>query len=134
MELTSKQENKHQAFFKERNLNNPSSIDFLETSITGTSENILEQALQGLPDCIISTFSFVASKMKIRYTEIFVEPIILKSKDYNTITNVDFILKLKTNTPKEIINYCFEEVLKTCPASVLCEKYCISMNYEIIML
>jgi hypothetical protein len=134
MELTTKRGKKYQLFIKNTNVYDTSHIDFLETTDKGTAQNSLEQALNGLPDCILSKFSFVASKMKIRYTDITVEPKILKSDDYSSITKVEFILSIKSEAPREIISYCFQEVLKTCPAGILCEKYSIAMDFKIIIL
>ena len=91
----------------------------------------LEMCLMSFSGCVGTIFAMVAKKMRITFDKLEVETIGEQKNDAPTITNVHFVLSLKTSEEREKIEKCMHLTESTCPVGVLFRQAGITITNEI---
>jgi uncharacterized OsmC-like protein len=94
----------------------------------------IELAAMSLAACIVTIFAIMATKMRIKFTQLEIELDSAKTDNDVTITKNEYVLKIKTNEPIDKIEKCLKHTLETCPVGIIFEKAGIPINGKIALL
>ena len=98
-----------------------------------TGPTALELSIMGLTGCVNTIFALMAKKMHIEFSALKVELYAEQEQGAATITDVDCALYITSPAPKEKIERCLEQTIKTCPVGVLFQQAGIEVVHEIIL-
>lgn len=98
---------------------------------TDMRPSALELALMSSAGCHAIIFALTASKMRIRLKDFKIKAEAVKSEDVETITEAEFDITVKTDTPEDRIQRCQELTVKDCPVGKMFEKAGIKTSYSI---
>lgn len=99
---------------------------------SGTSA--LELCLMSLAGCLKTIFAMVGSKMRIEFEELQIIADARMEDGAQTITHVDYKLRIKTDASEAKVKKCLDIVESTCPVGVLFTQAGVVMSGEIEML
>ena len=109
-------------------------IDLPETK---GGENVgptaFELCAMSLTGCINTIFILLAKKMRIEFSALKVELFAEQEQNAPTITDVDCALFITSNAPKEKIERCLEQTVKTCPVGTLFLQAGVNITHEVIL-
>ncbi len=91
----------------------------------------LELTVMGLSGCIGTIFAMVAQKMRIEFEHLEVILDAEQKNDAPTVTDVHFVLEIKTNEKLEKIQKCLDTTISTCPVGVLFKQAGVNITNEI---
>ncbi len=91
----------------------------------------LELTVMGLSGCIGTIFAMVAQKMRIEFEHLEVILDAQQKNDAPTVTDVHFVLEIKTNEKLEKIQKCLDTTISTCPVGVLFKQAGVNITNEI---
>lgn len=91
----------------------------------------LEICLMSFSGCVGTIFAMVAEKMRLTFEKMEVDVEAEQRNNAPTITNMHFVLTLKTSEEKEKIYKCLELTLNTCPVGVLYKQAGVEITNEI---
>jgi putative redox protein len=91
----------------------------------------LELTVMGLSGCIGTIFAMVAQKMRIEFEHLEVILDAQQKNDAPTVTDVHFVLEIKTNEKLEKIQKCLDTTIGTCPVGVLFKQAGVNITNEI---
>lgn len=91
----------------------------------------LEMCVMSFSGCVGTIFAMVAQKMRLTFEHMEVEVNTEQKNDAPTITDIHFILNIKTTEEKEKIEKCLEHTLNTCPVGVLFKQAGVKITNEI---
>ena len=91
----------------------------------------LELTVMGLSGCIGTIFAMVAQKMRIEFEHLEVILDVQQKNDAPTVTDVHFVLEIKTNEKLEKIQKCLDTTISTCPVGVLFKQAGVNITNEI---
>ena len=91
----------------------------------------LELIVMGLSGCIGTIFAMVAQKMRIEFEHLEVILDAEQKNDAPTVTDVHFVLEIKTNEKLEKIQKCLDTTISTCPVGVLFKQAGVNITNEI---
>lgn len=91
----------------------------------------LEVCVMGLSGCIGTIFAMVAQKMRISFEKMEVELDAQQKDNAPTITDVHFILSIKTDAEMAKVEKCLEVTENTCPVGVLFRQAGVKITHEI---
>jgi len=94
----------------------------------------LEICVMSFSGCVGTIFAMVAKKMHLDFEKMEVEMDANQKEGAGTITDVHFLLKIKTTHTKEKVDKAIEHTLNTCPVGLLFRQAGVSINYDIEML
>ena len=91
----------------------------------------LELTVMGLSGCVGTIFAMVAQKMRIEFEHLEVIMDAEQKNDAPTITDVHFVVEIKTNEKIEKIQKCLDTTVSTCPVGVLFKQAGVNITNEI---
>lgn len=91
----------------------------------------LELTVMGLSGCIGTIFAMVAQKMRIEFEHLEIKLDADQKNDAPTITDVHFVVEIKTNEKLEKIQKCLDTTVSTCPVGVLFKQAGVNITNEI---
>jgi len=91
----------------------------------------LELCVMGFSGCVGTIFAMVAEKMRIKFEKMEVEVEALQKDNAPTITDVNFVLFIKTDEDHDKVEKCLDLTLNTCPVGVLFNQAGVKIEHEI---
>ncbi len=91
----------------------------------------LEMCVMSFSGCVGTIFAMVAQKMRITFEHMEVEVNAEQKNEAPTITDIHFIMNIKTNETKDKIEKCLEHTMNTCPVGVLFKQAGVKITNEI---
>ncbi len=91
----------------------------------------LEVCLMGFSGCVGTIFAMVAQKMRLTFEMMEVDVNAEQKNNAPTITDIHFVMTLKTNEDKQKIEKCLNHTLETCPVGVLFKNAGVIITNEI---
>lgn len=93
----------------------------------------LELCVMGFSGCVGTIFAMVADKMRLHFDKMEVDVIAEQKNDAPTITDVHFVLSIRTNEDVKKIEKCLELTMNTCPVGLLFKQAGVKISNEIHM-
>ena len=90
----------------------------------------LELSLMSLAGCISTIYKKVASRMRINVEGLEVEMDAQKGKE--TFDSVHYVIRVKSDAPREKLEKCLQQTEKSCPVGVLFNRAGITIEHELI--
>jgi putative redox protein len=84
--------------------------------------------------CVGTIFAMVAKKMHLNFEKMEVEVDAQQKDNSPTLTDVHFILKIKTHADTDKVEKCIEHTMNTCPVGVLFRQAGVNITHNILML
>ena len=94
----------------------------------------LELCIMSFSGCVGTIFAMVAQKMHLHFEKMEVDVDAQQKDGAPTITDVHFILKIKTHAIESKVEKCIEHTMNTCPVGVLFRQAGINITHEVVML
>ena len=91
----------------------------------------LEMCVMCFSDCVGTIFAMVAQKMRLTFEHLEVEVNAEQKNEAPTITDIHFIMNIKTIETKDKIEKCLEHTMNTCPVGVLFKQAGVKITNEI---
>jgi putative redox protein len=91
----------------------------------------LEMCVMSFSGCVGTIFAMVAQKMRLTFEHMEVEVNAEQKNEAPTITDIHFIMNIKTNETKDKIEKCLEHTMNTCPVGVLFKQAGVKITNEI---
>ena len=91
----------------------------------------LEMCVMSFSGCVGTIFAMVAQKMRLTFEHMEVEVNAEQKSEAPTITDIHFIMNIKTNETKDKIEKCLEHTMNTCPVGVLFKQAGVKITNEI---
>ena len=91
----------------------------------------LEMCVMSFSGCVGTIFAMVAQKMRLTFEHLEVEVNAEQKNEAPTITDIHFIMNIKTNETKDKIEKCLEHTMNTCPVGVLFKQAGVKITNEI---
>lgn len=91
----------------------------------------LEVCLMGFSGCVGTIFAMVAQKMRLTFDMMEVDVNAEQKNNAPTITDIHFVMTIKTNEDKQKIEKCLNHTLETCPVGVLFKNAGVVITNEI---
>lgn len=91
----------------------------------------LEMCVMSFSGCVGTIFAMVAQKMRLTFEHMEVEVNAEQKNEAPTITDIHFIMNIKTNEAKDKIEKCLEHTMNTCPVGVLFKQAGVKITNEI---
>lgn len=91
----------------------------------------LEVCLMGFSGCVGTIFAMVAQKMRLTFEMMEVDVNAVQKNNAPTITDIHFVMTIKTNEDKQKIEKCLNHTLETCPVGVLFKNAGVIITNEI---
>lgn len=91
----------------------------------------LEMCVMSFSGCVGTIFAMVAQKMRLTFEHLEVEVNAEQKNEAPTITDIHFIMNIKTNEAKDKIEKCLELTMNTCPVGVLFKQAGVKITNEI---
>jgi putative redox protein len=91
----------------------------------------LEVCLMGFSGCVGTIFAMVAQKMRLTFEMMEVDVNAEQKNNAPTITDIHFVMTIKTNEDKQKIEKCLNHTLETCPVGVLFKNAGVIITNEI---
>lgn len=91
----------------------------------------LEVCVMGFSGCVGTIFAMVAQKMRLTFEKMEVDVNAEQKDNAPTITDLHFILSIKTDEELQQIEKCLAFTLDTCPVGVLFKNAGVSITHEI---
>jgi len=92
----------------------------------------LELCVMSFSGCVGTIFAMVAKKMRLDFDKLEVEVTAEQKNNAPTVTDVHFIMKIRTNEEKQKIEKCLEHTVNTCPVGVLYKQAGVAITNEIL--
>jgi putative redox protein len=94
----------------------------------------LEICVMSLSGCIGTIFAMVAQKMRLSFDKMEVEVDAQQKDNAPTITDVHFVLRIKTPDDKSKVEKCLDLTVNTCPVGVLYKQAGVNITSEIVLM
>jgi putative redox protein len=94
----------------------------------------LEICVMSFSGCVGTIFAMVAQKMHLEFEKMEVEVDAQQKDNAPTLTDVHFIMKIKTTATEEKVAKCIEHTMNTCPVGVLYRQAGVKITNAIVML
>ena len=91
----------------------------------------LEMCVMSFSGCVGTIFAMVAQKMRLTFEHLEVEVNAEQKNEAPTITDIHFIMNIKTIETKDKIEKCLEHTMNTCPVGVLFKQAGVKITNEI---
>ncbi len=91
----------------------------------------LEVCVMGFSGCVGTIFAMVAQKMRLSFDKMEVDVNAEQKDNAPTITDIHFVLSIKTNEEMQKIEKCLNHTLETCPVGVLFKNAGVVITNEI---
>lgn len=91
----------------------------------------LEVCAMGFSGCVGTIFAMVAQKMRLSFDKMEVDVNAEQKDNAPTITDIHFVLSIKTNEEMQKIEKCLNHTLETCPVGVLFKNAGVVITNEI---
>ena len=91
----------------------------------------LEMCVMSFSGCVGIIFAMVAQKMRLTFEHLEVEVNAEQKNEAPTITDIHFIMNIKTIETKDKIEKCLEHTMNTCPVGVLFKQAGVKITNEI---
>ena len=91
----------------------------------------LEMCVMSFSGCVGTIFAMVAQKMRLTFEHMEVEVNAEQKNEAPTITDIHFIMNIKTIETKDKIEKCLEHTMNTCPVGVLFKQAGVKITNEI---
>lgn len=88
----------------------------------------LELCAMSLNGCIGTIFAMMAAKTRIEFSQLEVEVNANRGEDDPTFTDVDYVLKIKTEAKREKVEKCLALTIESCPVGVLFRQAGVKIN------
>lgn len=94
----------------------------------------LEMCVMSFSGCVGTIFATVAQKMRLTYEAMEVDVDAEQKDNAQTISDIHFILSIKTSKEKSKVERCLEHTINTCPVGILFKQAGICITSEIKMI
>lgn len=98
---------------------------------TNIGPTALEMCVMSFSGCVGTIFATVAQKMRLTYEAMEVDVDAEQKDNAQTISDIHFILSIKTNEEKSKIERCLAHTMNTCPVGILFKQAGICITSEI---
>ena len=94
----------------------------------------LEVCVMSFSGCVGTIFAMVAQKMRLTFEAMEVDVDAEQKEGAHTISDIHFILSIKTSEEKSKVERCLEHTINTCPVGVLFNQAGVFISSEIKMI
>ncbi len=91
----------------------------------------LELCVMSFSGCVGTIFAMVAEKMRLSFDKMEVEVNAEQKNNAPTISDIHFVLSIRTEEEKNKIEKCLDHTLNTCPVGVLFKQAGVVVTSEI---
>ena len=98
---------------------------------TNSGPTALEMCVMSFSGCVGTIFATVAQKMRLTYEAMEVDVDAEQKDNAQTISDIHFILSIKTSEEKSKVERCLIHTINTCPVGILFKQAGICITSEI---
>lgn len=91
----------------------------------------LEMCVMSFSGCVGTIFAMVAKKMRLSFDKMEVEVNAEQKNEAPTITDIHFVIFIRTSESEEKIQKCLDVTMNTCPVGVLFRQAGVNLKSEI---
>jgi putative redox protein len=91
----------------------------------------LEMCVMSFSGCVGTIFAMVAKKMRLSFDKMEVEVNAEQNNEAPTITDIHFVIFIRTAESKEKIQKCLDVTMNTCPVGVLFRQAGVNLKSDI---
>lgn len=91
----------------------------------------LEMCVMSFSGCVGTIFAMVAKKMRLNFDKMEVEVNAEQKNEAPTITDIHFVIFIRTSESEEKIQKCLDVTMNTCPVGVLFRQAGVNLKSEI---
>jgi putative redox protein len=91
----------------------------------------LEMCVMSFSGCVGTIFAMVAKKMRLDFDKMEVEVNAKQKNEAPTITDIHFVIFIRTGESEEKIQKCLDVTMNTCPVGLLFRQAGVNLKSEI---